>query len=276
MGLENKVIISAALTGAMTPTSLNPHIPVEPEEIAEDAYRCWQAGASTVHLHMRDEEQLGTMDKDRFLRTVEAIRAHTDCDVVINCTTAGDHRASDDERMAHLPLCRPEIASYDVGTFNWMPEGVFLNSPQFLAKLGVLMQELGIKPELEVFDSGFMGIADHFLKQGVLVAPLHYQFVLGVPGGMAATVENLDYLVRQVPAGSTWSAFGIGRHHLPMMFATLALGGHVRVGLEDNVYFSRGVPATNVSLVERAVRVVREFGKEPATPDEARQLLSLK
>ncbi|NTW38724.1 MAG: 3-keto-5-aminohexanoate cleavage protein [Cellulomonadaceae bacterium] len=276
MALNNKVIISAALTGAVTPKSLNPHIPMTPEEIAEDAYRVWQAGASVVHLHMRDDEGLGTMDKVRFARTVELIKERTDCDVVINCTTAGDHRAGDEERMAHLPLVTPEIASYDSGSFNWMPDGVFLNSPQFLDKLGRLMQEFTIKPELEIFDSGFMSAATYFVKTGALVPPLHFQFVLGVLGGMDATVENLDYLVRQVPAGSTWSAFGIGRHHLPIMFATLALGGHVRVGLEDNVYYSKGVLATNVSLVERAVRVIREFGKEPATPDEARQLLSLK
>lgn len=275
MTLANKVIISAALTGAVTPKSLNPHIPMSPEEIAEDAYRVWQAGASIVHLHMRDDDDLGTMDKDRFVKTVELIKARTDCDVVINCTTAGDHRAGDDERMAHLPLTRPEIASYDSGTFNWMPDGVFLNSPQFLDKLGRLMQELDIKPELEIFDSGFIGSAKYFLKTGALVAPLHFQFVLGVLGGMEATVENLAYLVRQLPEGSTWSAFGIGRHHLPIMYATLALGGHVRVGLEDNVYYSKGELATNVQLVERAARVIREFGKEPATPDEARQLLSI-
>lgn len=276
MSLQNKVIISAALTGAVTPKSLNPHIPMTPEEIAEDAYQVWQAGAAIVHLHMRDDEGLGTMDKARFERTVALIKQRTDCDVVINCTTAGDHRATDDERMAHLPSVRPEIASYDSGSFNWMPDGVFLNSPQFLEKLGLLMQELDIKPELEIFDSGFMGAAAYFLKTGVLVAPLHYQFVLGVLGGMDATVENLAQLARQLPAGSTWSAFGIGRHHLPIMYATLALGGHVRVGLEDNVYYSKGVLATNVSLVERAARVVREFGKEPATPDEARQILSLR
>lgn len=276
MDLKNKVIISAALTGAVTPKSLNPHIPMSPEEIAEDAYRCWQAGAASVHLHMRDEQDLGTMDKERFRQTVELLRARTDCDVIINCTTAGDHRATDDERMAHLPLTMPEIASYDSGSFNWMPDGVFTNSPQFLHKLGLLMQELDIKPELEIFDSGFMGAAEYYLKTGVLVAPLHYQFVLGVLGGMDATVANLAYLVDRVPAGSTWSAFGIGRHHLPMLYATLALGGHVRVGLEDNVYYSKGVPATNVSLVERAVRVITEFGKEVATPEEARQILSLK
>ena len=276
MGLQNKVIISAAQTGAVTPTSLNPHIPVTPEQIAEDAYRVWQAGAAVVHLHMRDDEQLGTMDADRFARTVALIRERTDCDVVINCTTAGDNRATDEDRMAHLPLVRPEIASYDCGSFNWMPDGVFTNSPQFLDRLGRLMLDLGIKPELEIFDTGFMGTAAYLLTTGALIPPLHYQFVLGVLGGVDATVENLTNLARRVPDDSTWSAFGVGRHHLPIMYATLALGGHIRVGLEDNVYYARGRLATNVSLVERAVRVIREFGKDPATPDEARRILSLK
>lgn len=276
MELKNKVIISAALTGAMTPKSLNANIPMTPEEIAEDAYRCWQAGAAIVHLHMRDDEGLGTMDKERFKRTVDLIKAYEDCDVVINCTTSGDNRASDDERMAHLPSVRPEIASYDSGSFNWMPDGVFINSPQFLERLGLRMKELSIKPELEIFDSGFMGTAEYYLKHDVLVAPLHFQFVLGVLGGMDATVENLAFLKSKIPDGSTWSAFGIGKNHLKILYATLALGGHVRVGLEDNIYYSKGVLATNVSLVQRAARVIKEFGKEPATPDDAREILWLK
>ncbi|MHB9863738.1 beta-keto acid cleavage family enzyme [Streptomyces sp. YIM S03343] len=276
MELKNKVIVSAALTGAVTPKSINEHIPLTPKEIAEDAYRCWKAGAAVVHLHMRDDEGLGTMDKEKFKETIDLIKSHEDCDVVINCTTAGDNRATDDDRMAHLPYVLPEIASYDSGSFNWMPDGVFTNSPQFLERLGLTMKELGIKPELEIFDSGFMGTAEYYLKRGVLLAPLHYQFVLGVLGGLEATVENLLFLKNRLPEGSTWSAFGIGRDHLKILYATLALGGHVRVGLEDNVYYSKGVLATNVSLVERAVRVIKEFGKEPATPDEARQLLKLK
>lgn len=276
MALADKVIISAALTGAMTPKSLNENIPMTPQEIAQDAYRCWQAGASVVHLHMRDDHGHGTMDKERFKETVDLIKAHQDCDLVINCTTSGDNRAGDEERMAHLDLVRPEIASFDAGSFNWMPDGVFTNSPQFLERLGVTMRELGIKPELEIFDCGFMGTSEYYLKRGVLLNPLHYQFVLGVLGGLEATVENLVFLKSKLPSGSTWSAFGIGRHHLPILYATLALGGHVRVGLEDNVYYSKGVPATNVSLVQRAVRVITEFGKEPATPDEAREILSLK
>lgn len=276
MSLDSKVIITAALTGAVTPKSANQSIPLTPAEIAADAYRCWQAGAAMVHLHMRDDEGLGTMDKEKFKETISLLREHEDCDVVINCTTAGDNRATDDERMAHLPYVQPEIASYDSGSMNWLPDGVFTNSPAFLERLGVTMRDLGIKPELEIFDAGFMGTAEYYLKKGVLLAPLHYQFVLGVLGGLEATVENLVFLRSRLPQDATWSAFGIGKNHLKILYATLALGGHVRVGLEDNVYYAKGIPATNVSLVERAVRVVREFGKEPATPEEARQILSLK
>jgi Uncharacterized conserved protein len=273
--LKDKVIISAALTGAMTPKEANPHIPMTPQEIAEDAYQCWQAGAAVVHLHMRDENGHGTMNKELFKETIDLLKQKKDCDVVINCTTSGDSRAGNDERMAHLEYVMPEMASYDAGSFNWMPGGVFENSPQFLEALGLKMKALGIKPEIEVFDSGFMNIAGYYVKKEVLTAPCHYQFVLGVLGGMDASVKNLQFLTEMLPAGSTWSAFGIGRHHLPIMYATLALGGHIRVGLEDNVYYSKGELATNVSLIDRAVRVIKEFGKEPATPDEARVLLGL-
>lgn len=275
MALENKTIITAALTGAMTPKDANPAIPVTPQEIAADAYKCWQAGAAVVHLHMRDDEGKGTMDKEKFKETVELIKGYKDCDVVINCTTSGDNRADAETRMAHLPYVKPEMASYDAGSFNWMPFGIFDNSPQFLEALGLKMQELGIKPEVEIFDTGFMNIVGYYVKKGVLTAPCHYQFVLGVLGGMEGTVKNLQYLYEMLPEGSTWSAFGIGKSHMPILYATLALGGHIRVGLEDNVYYGYKQLATNLSLVERAVRAVKEFGKEPATPDEARQILGL-
>ena len=276
MELSNKVVLTAALTGAVTPKSINEDIPTTPEEISEAAYKVWQAGASVVHFHMRDDEGLGTMDKDRFKKTLDLLKGnHPDCDVVINCTTAGDSRATDDERMAHLALVRPEIASYDAGSLNWTPDGVFVNSPSFLEKLGSTMKELGIKPEFEIFDAGMMGNVAYYASKGVLVAPYHYQFVLGVLGGMPATVESLVYLKNLLPDEATWSAFGIGRDHQKIMYAALALGGHIRVGLEDNVYYARGVKATNVSLVERAARVIKEFGKEVATPADARQILSL-
>lgn len=274
--MSDKVIITAALTGAVTPKEINPDIPLTPQEIADDAYACWKAGASVVHLHMRDDEGLGTMNKEKFEETIKLIKQHKDCDVVINCTTSGDNRAGDEERMAHVIALKPEMASFDAGSFNWMPSGVFMNSPQFLEKLGKVMLENDVKPEFEIFDSGMLGIVEYYKKKGLLKEPLHYQFVLGVLGGMPATVENLQYLVNKIPAGSTWSAFGVGKGHMPILYATLALGGHVRVGLEDNVYMSKGIPATNVKLVERAAQAIRLIGKEVATPREAREILSLK
>lgn len=274
--MSDKIIVTAALTGAVTPKDINPSIPLTPQEIAEDAYACWKAGASVVHLHMRDDEGLGTMNKEKFEETIKLIRQYEDCDVVINCTTSGDNRASDDERMAHIKALKPEMASFDAGSFNWMPAGVFMNSPQFLEKLAKVMLEGDVKPEFEIFDSGMLGIVEYYKKKKLLKEPLHYQFVLGVLGGMPATVENLLYLVNKIPAGSTWSAFGVGKGHLPILYATLALGGHVRVGLEDNVYMSKGVTATNVKLVERAVEAIKLIGKEVATPREAREILNLK
>ncbi|PLW77118.1 3-keto-5-aminohexanoate cleavage protein [Cohaesibacter celericrescens] len=276
MSIQNKVIISAALTGAMTPKDANENIPLTPEEIAQDAYLCWKAGAAAVHLHMRDDEGLGTMDPAKFAKTIELIRAYDDCDVVINCTTSGDHRANDDQRMeAVRTVDGIEIASYDAGSFNWMPGGIFANSPKFLGELGEAMIDRGVKPEVEIFDAGMLGVADYFVGEGKIKAPVHYQLCLGVLGAMPATVENLLYLQSKLPKGSTWSAFGIGRAHMPILYTTLALGGHIRVGLEDNIYFSKGVKASNEQLVKRAADAIRVFGKETASSSEARAILSL-
>lgn len=272
--MSNKVILTAALTGAVTPKDIAPHIPITPLEIAEDAYQCWKAGASVVHLHMRDDKGLGTMDKNKFKETIDRIKDK--CDIVINVTTAGDSRATDDQRIEHLAYVQPEIASFDAGSFNWMPSGVFINSPQFLSKLSSTMLQLGIKPELEVFDSGMIHACKFYQEKGNLKEPLHFQLVLGVLGAAMATIEDLVYLKKLLPVGSTWGAFGIGRAHLPIMMATLAMGGNIRVGLEDNVYYKKGIPATNVMLVERAVRIINEADKSVATPNETRAILGLK
>lgn len=275
--MDNKVIITAALTGAMTPKELNENIPLTPEEIAADAYKCWKAGAAMVHIHVRDDNGIGEMNKEKFEEVIRLLRGYEDCDVIINCTTAGEKDAPDEKRLAHIrTLDGIEMASYDAGSFNWMPAGVHMNSPKFLEELGDICRERDIKPEYEIFDTGMMGIVDYFVGKGNLKTPGQYCFVLGVKGGMEATVENLMFLKSKLPQGSTWSAFGIGKGHLPIMYAALALGGHIRVGLEDNVYYSKGVKATNEMLVQRAARVIREFGKEPATAAEARQILGLK
>lgn len=274
--LKNKTIITAALTGAMTPKELNENIPLTPVEIARDAYACWKAGAAMVHIHVRNDKGYGEMLKDKFEEVIRLIRSYEDCDVIINCTTAGEAYAPDEKRLAHVrELDNIEMASYDAGSFNWMPAGVHENSPKFLEELGKICLERNIKPEYEIFDTGMMGIVDYYVNKGILKTPGQYSFVLGVGGGLAATVENLVFLKSKLPAGSTWSAFGIGKDHMPIMYATLAMGGHIRVGLEDNVYFSKGVKASNVMLVERAASVIRTFGNEVATPAEAREIMGL-
>lgn len=273
--LDNKVILTVATTGAWPSKKDTPHIPLQPKEIADDVYACWQAGASIAHIHVRDDDDKSSMDFDKFTETVELIRA-TDCDIVLNLTTSGQLGLEDEDRMKHIIALKPELASYDCGSMNWAHSTVFENSPRFLEKLGMVMQENNIKPEIEIFDAGMVYNALYYLKKGVLKAPLHFQFVLGAPGGMTATVENLMFLKTLIPADSTWGALGIGRGHLPIMYTTLALGGHVRVGMEDNIYYSKGVLAkSNVEFIERTKRIAVEIDKEIATPDETRTILGL-
>ena len=229
-----------------------------------------------AHIHVRDDKADASMDYDKFEETVRLIREKEDCNIVLNLATSGGIGLNDDVRMKPFINLKPELASYDCGSMNWQNNCVFENSPLFLEKLGNTMLEAGVKPEIEIFDVGMIGNALYYLKKGILKAPLHFQFVLGAAGGMAATVENLVYLKNQIPEGSTWSALGIGKGHLPIMYAALALGGNIRVGMEDNILYSKGQLAkSNVEFVERAKRVIRDFGKEVATPDEARQILSL-
>ena len=271
----SKTMITVATTGAFPTKEHNPAIPLTPREIAEDVYECWQAGAAIAHLHMRDENGRGTMDKGRFIETVGRIREK--CDIVLNLTTSGDLNATDETRMAHVIELEPELASYDAGTMNWGHSTLFVNHPAFLEKLGHVMQEHNVRPEIEVFDAGMLYNALYYMKQGVLKSPGYYQFVLGAPGGTAATVENLVYLKSLLPAGSTWSAFGIGAGHLPILFAAISLGGHVRVGMEDNVLYAKGrLAKSNAEFVARAVRLVREANNEPASPADARDILALK
>lgn len=273
--LDNIVILTVATTGAWPSKKDTPYIPLQPKEIAEDVYACWKAGASVAHIHVRDDEDKSSMNFDKFTETVELIRA-TDCDIVINLTTSGQLGLADDDRMKHIIALKPEMASYDCGSMNWAHSTVFENSPQFLEKLGMTMLENNIKPEIEIFDAGMVYNALYYLKKGILKAPLHFQFVLGVPGGMTATVKNLLFLKSLIPAGSTWGALGVGQGHLPIMYAALALGGHLRVGMEDNIFYSKGVLAkSNAQFVERSKRIAVEINKEIATPDEAKKILGI-
>ncbi|MCL1829074.1 MAG: 3-keto-5-aminohexanoate cleavage protein [Oscillospiraceae bacterium] len=276
--MGKKLIITAALCGAGTMKQQNPHVPVTPEEIAADALACAKAGAAVVHFHVRDNEEKNTMETKRFIEVIDLTRkkcAEANVDIVFNLTTSGA-KFPEDMRVAHLPILLPEMCSYDPGTMNWANSYVFLNTPAFLERLGTLSQELKIKPELEVFDGGMIGNVDYYLKKGFLKSPLHYQFVLGVPGGMDGNIDSLSFLLPKMQPGSTWSVTGIGRTHMPMMLAGLSEGcDGLRVGLEDNIFMEKGVLATNVSLVERAVNLALAAGREIATAAETREILGL-
>ncbi len=273
---KSKTIITVAPTGAWPTKEHNPNIPMTPSEIAKDVYECWKAGAAICHLHMRDDEGKGTMSKDKFVETVNLIKEYKDCDILINLTTSGDLNATDETRQEHLKALKPELASYDCGSMNWMHSSLFINHPKFLEELGMTMQENNVKPEIEIFDAGMIYNSFHYLKKGVLKAPCHYQLVLGAAGGTAATVENMLYLKSLLPEGCTWGALGIGKGHVPIMLAAVATGGHLRVGMEDNVMFGPGELAkSNAQMVKRAADIVKIAGNDVATPTEAKQILSI-
>lgn len=279
--MAKKTIITVATTGAWPKKENNPNVPMTPREIAEDVYDCWQAGAAIAHLHMRDDEGNGSMDTAKFRETVEILRGeHPDCDIVLNMTTSGVLIKDEDLRKAHLRELRPEMGTFDCGSMNWLHSAVFLNSPQFLESLGKDMQEWGIKPEIEVFDPGMIGNAAYFLKKGVLKAPLHFQFCMGCANGIPGSMKNLVFMKETMETlcpGSTWSCFGVGHCALEMTYGAVAMGGHIRVGMEDNVMYSKGVLAqSNRQFVERAARIIREYGNEVATPADAREILGLK
>ena len=279
--MAKKTIITEATTGAWPKKDNNPNVPMTPEEIVEDVYDCWKAGAAIAHLHMRDDEGNGTMDTAKFEKTVTLLREkYPDCDIVLNLTTSGDIHADDDIRVAHVQKLRPEMASYDCGSMNWLHSGLFINSPAFLERCGKLFQELNVKPEIEAFDPGMIANAAYYLKKGVLVAPLHFQFCMGCANGIPGSMKNLVFMketMEQLCPGSTWSCFGVGHCAMEMLYGAVALGGNIRVGMEDNVMYAKGKLAdNNRQFVERAARVIREYGNEVATPDEAREILGLK
>jgi len=268
------LIISCALTGALATPDDNPHLPFDPEAIGRAAVEAWREGASVVHIHAREDDGTPAWEPEYFRRSIDAIRS-ADCDVIVNLTTSYGSTGEDDwaKRFAALEAA-PEIASFDCGTMNFGP-WVFHNSPEFLAELGRRMLEAGVKPELEIFDSGQIGTALGLLDNGLLRAPLFFQFVLGVHGGAAPTLRNLLHLVESIPAGMPWSVCAVGRRQLEMNAHAIAMGGHARTGLEDNLWYRKGVPATNAMLVERLRKLADTLDRPVATPDDARGILGL-
>jgi len=270
-----KLIITAAITGSRISREIAPHIPITPAEIVQSAVECWEAGAAIVHIHVRDPETgQGTQSLEIFKLVVEPLQEKTD--LILCLTTSGipGRNLPTAERLAPVEL-KPELASFDAGSIN-LGNSVFINSPEFLESAATKMKDLGVKPELEIFDLGMIVTCLRMRNEGKLAEPFHFQFVLGTPWGAPATPESLLHLHRHIPQNSTWSVIGIGKGHLPMSMMALIMGGHIRVGMEDNIYYSRGVLAkTNAQFVERIVRIAGEYGREVATPDEARGILSL-
>lgn len=268
----DKLIITAALVGAETTREHNPNLPLTPEEITQAAAEAREAGASIVHIHVRDEEGNPTQDMEIFGRTCDLIREKTD--LIVQISTGGAVGTPQDERVLPLDL-RPEMATLTCGTVNF-GDDIFENPEPLIEKLAARMLELEIKPELEIFDLGHVANAMRLLKRGLVKPPLYFDFVMGVPGGMSGSIHNLIHLTRELPPDSIWQVAGIGRHELPLGVVAIAAGGHVRVGFEDNVYYSRGVLAeSNAQLVARIARIAKEVGREVATPDEAREILGI-
>jgi 3-keto-5-aminohexanoate cleavage enzyme len=269
------LIISAATTGSWPTKAQNPNVPTTPEEIAEAAIACGEAGAAIVHVHVRDEQEKVTCDPERYARVRELVEA-AGSDVIINMSTGGGAGTSgDEERMAPVALA-PEIASFDCGSVNF-GERVFVNSPAFLRELATRMNAHGVKPEIECFEPGHVWNALRLIDEGLLQPPFWFQFVLGVRGGSPPEVKQLLNMVEMLPPGAHWSVCGIGRAQLLLGMAAMAMGGHVRTGLEDNIWYHTGQLAeSNAQLVGRLARIAGEMGRPLATPDQVRALLGLR
>jgi len=268
-----KLIITAAICGAEVTKENNPAVPYTVEEIGREAEAAYKKGASIIHLHVREDDGTPTQDRERFRACIEEIRKRCP-DVIIQPSTGGAVGMTDEERLQPVELL-PEMATLDCGTLNFGGDEIFVNTETTIKNFAKVMNEKGVKPEIEVFDKGMVDLAVRYHKQGHILAPMHFDFVLGVQ--MNATVRDLSYMVESIPEGSTWTVAGVGRHELPMAVAAIIMGGHARVGFEDNVYLEKGILAkSNGELVEKVARISRELGREVATPAEAREILSLK
>lgn len=270
-----KMILTAAICGAEVTKAHNPAVPYTVSEIAAEARRSADAGAAIIHLHVRYDDGTPTQDKARFAECMEAIRAVCP-DVIVQPSTGGAAGMTDEERLQPTELF-PEMATLDCGTCNFGDE-IFDNTMPTMRAFGKRMIENGIKPEYECFEMGHLDTILTMARKGeVPGAPMQFNFVLGVPGCTPATVKNLCWLVDGIPAGSTWTATGVGRNAFTLAAPAIAMGGNVRVGFEDNLYLSRGVLAkSNGELVEKVVRLATELGRPVATSDEAREILGLK
>ncbi len=270
--MSSPLIITAAVVGAETMREHTPHVPYTPQEIAQECQRCFEAGAAMVHVHGRHDDGAPTQDRETFQKILSEIRRR--CGVLVQFSTGGAVGMDVEERIEALDL-QPDMATLTTGSVNF-GDNVFLNSLSTIRTIADRLRTLDITPEIEIFDTGMIDTALRLLDEGLLTEPLHFDFVLGVAGGMGASRRNLQFLVDSIPDGSTWSVAGMGRHELPLASAAIEMGGHVRVGLEDNIYLKKGVLARgSYELVEEVARRATNVGRNLATSEQARQILGI-
>jgi uncharacterized protein (DUF849 family) len=291
--MKKNVIITCAVTGAGDSLSRHPDLPVTPEQISDAVISAAKAGAAVAHIHVRDPETgKGSRDVELFSQVVERVR-DSDTDVIINLTAGmggawfpseqdpslpgpGTDVIGPEERLAHVEALRPEICSLDCGTMNFGDNEIYISTPDFLWKMAGLIQSWGVKPELEVFDLGQIWFANQLIEAGRVESPPLFQICLGIPWGAPADAESMMAMRNALPADANWAGFAITRMEMPMVAQAVLLGGNVRVGLEDNLYLSKGVLASNAQLVEHAVGIIESLGSRVVGPAEAREQLGLK
>jgi len=293
MTMNSNVVVTCAVTGAGDTVDKHPAIPVTPEQIANSAIEAADAGAAIVHLHVRDPDTgKGSRDINLFKETVELVR-NSGRNVLINLTAGmggdlvvddenpevpaeGTDLISAEERMAHVELLRPDIATLDCGTINFDNANyVYIQTPNMLRAMAARYAEIGVKPEMEVFDLGHLRFANQMVSEGLIKGTPMYQVCLGIPWGAGADSATMTAMVGQLPRDAFWSGFGISRTQMPMAAQAMLLGGNVRVGLEDNLYLEKGVPASNAQLVEKAVRIIHDLGGQICDADQARERLGI-
>ena len=292
--MNNEVIVTCAVTGAGDTLGKHPEVPVTPEQISNAAIAAAKAGASVAHIHVRDPETgLGSRDVNLFKEVVERIR-DSETDVVINLTAGmgGDWVPSEEnpsmpgpgtdmigpeERLAHVKEIYPEICSLDCGTMNFgNGNEIYISPPGYLREMASMIQKWGVKPELEVFELGQIRFAKQMIKEGLINEPPMFQICLGIPWGAEQTVDSMKVMKDELPTNASWASFGIGRMQMPMAAAAVAMGGNVRVGLEDNLYLEKGVLASNDQLVTRVIEIIQRMGSRVLSPKETRDKLKLK
>lgn len=291
--MNNEVIVTCAITGAGDTVGKHPAIPVTPKQIADSAIEAAKAGAAIAHMHVREEDGKPSRRTELYQEVVERIR-ESDTDIIINLTAGmgGDLEVRDEnptqpgpasdligaiERLAHVEALLPEICTLDCGTLNFGDgDMIYVGTPTMLRKGAKRIKELGVKPELECFDTGHVWVASQLHKEGLIEGAPMFQLCLGIPYGAPATTEAMTMMRNMLPEGAIWAGFGIGRMQMPMVAQAVVLGGHVRVGLEDNIWLEKGVYASNGSLTERACEIVHRLGARTLTPAEARVKLGLR